>query len=161
LFQTEWDGLSPERRAFALRALRCSSIDFDEVQVLAVREAECATLNLSRFTESGTGVIRGSQADESLDVDSAESVETDDAAMLAPRDLARLLGVEQRALEKRLQRWRSANIGSTEYVEIADRTSRQPRFLYRLGRARHVAVGMNGSAQPSHNPSHKRRTKKK
>ncbi len=161
LFQADWQSLSPDGREFAFHMIKCSSIDFDELQVLAVREAECATRAVPRVAESSTGRSGGPQVNDSVKANTAEPDGGDDAAMLAPRDLAENLHVDQRALEKRLERWRLTNTGSSDFVEVADRTPRQPKFLYRLRIAKQVAMGMEQRESASHNPSHKRRTKRK
>jgi hypothetical protein len=97
---------------------------------------------------------RTRESKEGIAQNQSESGAGDEAAALAPRDLARILGVDQRALEKRLERWRSNHRGSSEFVEVANRSTRDPRFLYRLSLARKVAAGL----KPSHEMSHDRRT---
>lgn len=52
LFENDWDGLTPDRRAYALEVLTCASIDFDELRVLAIREAEAA-IGMGRLGPAG------------------------------------------------------------------------------------------------------------
>jgi hypothetical protein len=43
LFQADWEALTAEKRGFAKEMLGRASIDFDELRILAIREAEAAT----------------------------------------------------------------------------------------------------------------------
>ncbi|MCW5768677.1 MAG: hypothetical protein KIT19_08320 [Phycisphaeraceae bacterium] len=142
LFQADWDALTPEKRAFALAMLKCSSIDHDDLRIMAMREAECAIREVVRRAERGFPGPADPPVRGSVGAKGGVVGGRDDAAMLAPCDLAELLGVEQRALEKRLERWRVTNVGSSDFVEVADRTPRQPKYLYRLRVAKQVSKGM-------------------
>lgn len=50
------------------------------------------------------------------------------SAMMSPRDLAGKYGVDAGALRRRLERWRYEH--DAGYVEVSNRTPRQPKYFY-------------------------------
>jgi hypothetical protein len=68
-------------------------------------------------------------------------------ARLPPRAIAEQFGVSFPALESRLRRWRKDNPSQAGHgwVEVPDRGSRVPRYLYRLKDVRHIIDALSAT----------------
>jgi hypothetical protein len=64
---------------------------------------------------------------------------------LSARDLAKRFDVPPEPLRKRLERWREQNQDGRDWVEVEDRGTREPRFLYRLSAVKPVIDDLKAS----------------
>lgn len=73
----------------------------------------------------------------------------DDEGMFTSSDLAERFGVNAETLRKRLDRWREKNVTSRDWTENEGATSRDPKYLYRLGAVRHLIALLQASGESS------------
>lgn len=91
------------------------------------------------------------------DAPRAQSESIPDDSTLSPRELAKLFGVSAEPLRKRLERLRKGDL--TCFVEVPDRTSTQPQFLYKVGKVRRVIESLKTSSRASgKRPARKKRS---
>ncbi len=72
-----------------------------------------------------------------------------DDSTLSADSLAELFKVDKEALRKRLARLRGKD--HTCFIEVADRTSTEPQFLYKVGKVRPVVEALRASGSASGN----------
>ncbi len=68
-----------------------------------------------------------------------------DDAMLSPASLAALFGVPKEALRSRLKRWREKNL--TGFGENENRSSRQAKYLYKVGDVRSICLALKATSE--------------
>lgn len=86
----------------------------------------------------------------------SSTIEGDPGAMLTVSDLAERFGKKKEPLRKRLDRWRKKNLlNKRDWSEDSNATSRDARYLYRLGAVRQVI----GRGRPTKRPANVRRKK--
>ena len=83
----------------------------------------------------------------------ANSPDERGSGLFPPSELAKQYGLNQDALRKRLERWRAKNTAGDGWVEDTGRTSREPRFLYKLSAIQHIISEMGGSDPSSERPA--------
>lgn len=92
-------------------------------------------------TPGAHGRSRPSAANNSTQASTA----TADDSFLSPRKLAEIFGVPADALRSRLNRWRRRN--HTGWIEVEERGSREPRYLYRVGAIRHIIDALRETSE--------------
>jgi hypothetical protein len=85
--------------------------------------------------------------------------EVSDDSKLSSAELASVFGVPPEPLRKRLERLRQRDL--TCFVEVTDRSSKEPQFLYTVGKVRHIiddlqkrASGETSGKRPARKKSH-------
>ena len=75
------------------------------------------------------------------------NVGLDENALYSCIDLARLFGVDQEALRKRLERYRKTNLGAG-WKEQTNDSRREPKYSYRLRAVRPILDELRASSRP-------------
>ena len=91
------------------------------------------------------GEIEGTTAHNDEHPRSAARIPIDDESHLAPSRLAALFDVPADALRSRLNRWRAQNAAG--WIENPDRSSRDSKYLYRVGAVRHLIVPTQSTSE--------------
>ncbi len=96
--------------------------------------------------------VPGNARQPTANPDASRSKQVDqmaDDGMFTVSDLAERCGVKPDALRKRLDRWRKKNVGSRDWTENEGATSREPKYLYRLGAVRPTIEELAASDEAS------------
>ena len=77
----------------------------------------------------------------------ADDTAAADGEWLSSEDIARRYGLPPESLRKRLHRWRDANKGSPDWREVANRSSNESPYLYRLPAVMPIVNSMSSSGE--------------
>ncbi len=145
-------------RKIQIRAAFDDCLERLETTYRLVESRECESIPNGVELDADQSISPGGPAKEVRAHSQTPSGTLDDESTLSPKNLAEIFDVPLEALRKRLERLRRKDHNC--FIEIADRTSREPQFHYYLGKVRHVIEDMKGKAASSETSS-KRPAKKK